>query len=159
MSPTPMPPPPGRRPSLYEFAGGEPAFLALAAATHERCLQDPVLNHPFSHVGNPQHLERLASYWAEVFGGPPRYSAAYGGHPAMLAIHAGQGAGEDFGPSFVACFMLAVDDAHLPPDPEFRASLRSYMEWAVGVVLSYAPSGSQVPTNLPMPRWSWNGPA
>ena len=29
-------------PSIYEFAGGEPAFLALATAHHERCLQDPV---------------------------------------------------------------------------------------------------------------------
>ena len=31
------------RPSLYEFAGGDPAFLALATAHHERCLLDPVL--------------------------------------------------------------------------------------------------------------------
>ena len=30
------------RPSLYEFAGGEEAFIALAAATHERCPQDRV---------------------------------------------------------------------------------------------------------------------
>ena len=145
------------RPSLYEFAGGDPAFLALAAAHHERCLQDPELNHPFSHPGHPQHIERLAAYWAEVFGGPARYSE-YGGHSAMLAIHAGQGAGEDYGPRFVACFVQALDDAHLPDDPDFRASLRSYMEWAVGDVLSYSPAGSRVPGELPVPRWSWNGP-
>ena len=34
-----------RRPSLYEFAGGEQAFLALAAAVTERCIADPELNH------------------------------------------------------------------------------------------------------------------
>ncbi len=63
------------RPNLYEFAGGEPAFLALAAAHHARCLADPELNHPFSHPGqHPQHVERLAAYWAEVMGGPPLYS-------------------------------------------------------------------------------------
>ena len=62
------------RPSLFEFAGGEGAFLALAAATHERCLQDPELNHPFSHHVSPGHTEHLAAYWAEVLGGPPRYS-------------------------------------------------------------------------------------
>jgi hypothetical protein len=45
-------------------------LLALAAAHHRRCLEDPVLNHPFSHPGNPQHVQRLADYWAEVFGGP-----------------------------------------------------------------------------------------
>ena len=58
----------------FEFAGGEPAFLALVTAHHARCLADPELNHPFSHPGHPQHLERLASYWAEVLGGPPVYS-------------------------------------------------------------------------------------
>jgi hemoglobin len=55
------------RPTLFEFAGGEPAFLALAAAHHARCLADPELNHPFSHPEqHPQHVERLAAYWAEV---------------------------------------------------------------------------------------------
>jgi hemoglobin len=145
------------RPSMYEFAGGDQAFLALAAAHHERCLQDPELNHPFSHPGNPQHLERLADYWAEVFGGPPRYSESHGGHSAMLGIHAGQGAGEDYGPRFVACFVQAADDAQLPDDPDFRAGLRSYMEWAVQDVLSYAPQGSSAPPGLRVPRWSWNG--
>jgi hemoglobin len=75
----------------------------------------------------------------------------------MLGIHANQGAGEDFGPRFVACFMEAADDVGLPDDPEFRASLRSYMEWATREVLSYAPHGSRVPEGLPVPHWSWNG--
>ena len=145
------------RPSMFEFAGGDPAFLALAAATHDRCLQDPELNHPFSHGLNPQHLERLAAYWGEVFGGPTRYSESYGGHSAMLGIHAGEGAGEDFGPRFVACFLQAADDVALPDDPEFRANLRSYMEWATREVMSYAPRGSRVAEALPVPRWSWNG--
>jgi hemoglobin len=145
------------RPSIYEFAGGHDAFLALAAAHHERCLQDPELNHPFSHTGNPQHVERLADYWAEVFGGPACYSESHGGHSGMIGIHAGQGAGEDLGARFVACFVEAADDAHLPDDPAFRAALRSYMEWAVQEVLSYSPSGAEVPDGLPPPRWSWNG--
>jgi hemoglobin len=142
---------------MFEFAGGDPAFLALAAATHERCLQDPELNHPFSHGLNPQHLERLAAYWAEVFGGPTRYSESYGGHSAMLGIHASTGAGDDYGSRFVACFLQAADDVGLPDDPEFRAGLRSYMEWATREVISYAPPGSRVPDGLPVPRWSWSG--
>jgi hemoglobin len=145
------------RPSMFEFAGGTPAFLALAAAHHQRCLADPVLAHPFSHPGNPDHVERLADYWAEVLGGPPRYSQAFGGHSAMLAIHAGQGADDDLGARFVACFVQAADDAGLPDDPEFRAGLRAYMEWAVGEVLSYSPRQSQVAAGLPVPRWGWNG--
>jgi hemoglobin len=142
---------------MFEFASGDPAFLALAAAHHERCLRDPELNHPFSHPGNPHHIERLADYWAEVFGGPPRYSQSHGGHSAMLGIHAGQGAGEDYATRFVACFMQAADDAQLPDDSDFRAGLRGYVEWAVQDVLSYSPSGARVPERLPTPRWSWNG--
>jgi hemoglobin len=145
------------RPSMFEFAGGDPAFLALAAAHHRRCLEDPVLNHPFSKLANPQHIERLAFYWAEVFGGPKRYSDLYGGHSAMLRIHAGQGADDDLGARFVACFVQAADDAGLPDDPEFRAGLRAYMEWAVGDVLSYSPPESRVAADLPLPRWGWHG--
>ena len=54
--------------------------------------------------------------------------------------------------------MQAADDVRLPDDPEFRAAIRRYMEWAVKEVDSYAPSDSRVPADLPMPHWSWNGP-
>ncbi|HVB53126.1 MAG TPA: group II truncated hemoglobin, partial [Candidatus Acidoferrales bacterium] len=145
------------RPSLFEFAGGEPAFLALATAHHRRCLADPELNHPFSHLGNPQHVERLAAYWAEVFGGRPTFSEACGGHSAMLELHARSGAGSDLGSRFVACFLQAADDAGLPADPDFRAALRQYMEWAVAEVISYSPPESLVAAGLPVPHWSWNG--
>jgi hemoglobin len=142
---------------MFEFAGGEDAFLALAGAHHRRCLEDPVLNHPFSHPGRPDHIERLARYWAEVFGGPARYTESFGGHSAMLGIHAGQGAGEDLGGRFVRCFVQAADDAGLPDDPEFRDGLRAYMEWAVAEVLAYSPPGTSAGGGLYMPRWEWHG--
>jgi hemoglobin len=145
------------RPPIFEFAGGEPAFLALATAHHQRCLDDPVLSHPFSHPGNPEHIERLGEYWAEVFGGPPRYSQSSGGHSAMLGIHAAQGAEEDLGARFLTCFVQAADDAGLPADPAFRAALRAYMEWAVAEVLAISPPDSRVEPGLPTPRWGWNG--
>ncbi len=108
------------RASIYEFAGGEQAFLALAAATHERCLADPELNHPFSHHVSPGHIEHLAAYWAEVFGGPRRYSESLGGHSGMLSIHAGEDAPDEMGDRFEACFIQAIDD------PEFVAIYLEY---------------------------------
>src|SRR5690348_16344499 len=72
--------------SIFEAVGGQAVFLRLAAAHHRRCLADPVLNHPFSHPGHPRHVERLADYWAEVFGGPPAYTQEAGGHSAMLDL-------------------------------------------------------------------------
>ncbi len=146
------------RPTLYEFAGGDPAFRALAAAHHDRCLADPELNHPFSKRDqHPQHVDRLAWYWAEVMGGPPRFSAECSDHSAMLRMHAGNGDMSDLGRRFVACFVQAADDAGLPADPEFRAALRSYMEWAVAEVLTYPGPPGEVPAGLAVPRWSWNG--
>jgi len=100
------------RPTLYEFAGGEAAFVALATAHHARCLADPELNHPFSHDDqHPQHVQRLAAYWAEVLGGPPAYSDGCGDHSGVLQMHAGNGGGmTDLGERFVRCFDAAADD-------------------------------------------------
>ena len=145
-----------RQPSIYEFAGGEQAFLALATAHHERCLQDPVLNHPFSHPGHPDHLQRLASYWAEVFGGPARYTRSCGGQSWMLGIHAGTGAEVELG-ALRQVLRPGGRRCGLPGDAEFRAALRAYMEWAVAQVMAISPQGSQVPSGLPVPRWSWDG--
>jgi hemoglobin len=146
------------RPTLFEFAGGRQAFLALAAAHHARCLADPELNHPFSHPDqHPQHVERLADYWAEVMGGPPRYSESCGNHSSMLSMHAGNGDMGGLGRRFVECFVGAIDDAGLPDDAEFRATMRAYMRWAVDEVLLYPDDDSTVPPNLSLPHWSWNG--
>lgn len=147
-------------PTLFEFAGGEPAFLALAAAHHARCLSDPELNHPFSHPDqHPQHVERLAAYWAEVMGGPARYSQSCGDHSGMLQMHAGNGDLGDLGRRFVDCFVCAIDDAGLSEDPDFRAALLAYMRWAVDEVLRYPSPEDAVPPGLAMPHWSWDGPA
>ena len=146
------------RSSIYETAGGEAAFRALAQAHHDRCLADEVLAHPFSHGDlNPEHVTRLGWYWAEVFGGPPRFSATCGGQSAMLAIHAGEGAETDLGARFVDAFVGALDDASIPDDPELRAAMRAYIRWATDDVVRYSPPGSAVAPDLPMPRWGWNG--
>lgn len=145
------------RPSLFEFAGGEQALRTLAAAHHERCLANPELNHPFNPPDlNPQHVERLAAYWAEVFGGPPVYARRYSDQEALLRMHSGNGDVSDLARRFVDCFVAAADDAGLPSDPEFRAVLRAYMNWAVSDVLSY-PEPDDVPRGARTPRWSWDG--
>jgi hemoglobin len=46
---------------------------------------------------------------------------------------------------------------HAGGAPTFLAALRDYMVWAVADVLAYAREGSEVPTGVRMPRWSWDG--
>ena len=145
------------RPSIYEAAGGRPAFAALAAAHHARCLADPVLEHPFSHTTNPDHVHRLAAYWAEVLGGPAGYSAV-ADQRSLLHIHASNGAEDELGARFLDCFVHALDDVGIPDDPELRAALHDYMAWAVGEFMAYAPYGSRVPMDVTVPHWSWDGP-
>ncbi len=147
------------RPTLYEHAGGDVALLRLARAHHARCLADPELNHPFSHPGqHPQHVERLAAYWIEVFGGPPAYSRLGADQTSLVVMHAGNGDMSDLARRFVECFMAAADDAGLPDDAAFRDSLRRYMQWAVtDIALSHPHSSAGVAQDLPIPRWGWTG--
>ena len=76
----------------------------------------------------------------------------------MLGIHAGQGGPNEFGTRFAACFIRALDDAQLPPDPEFRSVMRRFITAATTEVNSYSPPGTRLEPDLPMPRWSWDGP-
>jgi hemoglobin len=147
------------RPTLFDYAGGEPAFLALATAHHHRCLADPELNHPFSRPDqHPQHVRRLAAYWAEVLGGPPNYSESHGDHSMVVDLHAGNGDMSDLGRRFVDCFAKAMDDAGLPDDPAFRAAMLAYMRSATDEMIAHPTRDDAVPAGLPMPHWSWNGP-
>jgi hemoglobin len=146
------------RPSLFECAGGEAAFLALARAHHARCLADPVLNHVFSHDDqHPQHVERLAAYWAEVLGGPAAYSQECGGESALLQLHVCNEEISELGERFLDCFVRALDDAGLPDEAEFRDAIRAYMRWAVDNVLVYSDGQTPVPAGAALPRWGWNG--
>jgi truncated hemoglobin YjbI len=62
--------------SIFEAAGGKQAFIDLANWWHARCLADPVVSHAFSHGYHPQHVERLAAYWAEALGGPREFTGS-----------------------------------------------------------------------------------
>ncbi|MGH9020765.1 MAG: group II truncated hemoglobin [Acidimicrobiales bacterium] len=142
--------------TLFDAVGGEPAVRALTEALHARCLDDPVLNHPFSHPGqNPDHVARLAAYLGEVLGGPARYSDECGDRSFMLDLHAHNGDVTELGARFLACFVAAADDAGLPEDRQLRDALRTHMAGAVDEVVAVGDVNAVVAPGLAVPRWGW----
>jgi hemoglobin len=145
------------RPTLYEALGGPTGVLRLAAAWHERVLKDEVVAHAFSHGFHPQHTERLAAYWGEAWGGPPSYTENYGNESSVVRLHSGNGPHGEMDRRAISCFDQAMDDIEVG-DPELRSVLHDYFAWATKTTMgAYEDSVDDVPRDLVMPRWSWNG--
>jgi len=144
--------------TIYEAAGGRQAFLNLARAWHERCLEDPVVSHAFSHGFHTQHSERLAAYWAEALGGPAEYTDSMGDESSVVRMHSGNGEHREMDERAEACFAQAIEDAGFPEDARLRDTLKAYFHWANGAMAAYPRSAGDVPAGLALAKWSWDGP-
>lgn len=143
--------------TLYEALGGAKGVLRLAGAWHERVLADDIVAHAFSHGYHPQHTERLAAYWGEAWGGPPTYSEELGTESSVVRMHSGNGPHEDMDARAIACFDLAMDDVGLT-DSLLRGALHDYFAWTTTTTMNaYHASADDVPGDLRVPRWSWDG--
>ena len=145
-------------PTIYEVAGGKQALIDLAHAWHARCLADPVVSHAFSHGFHPQHTERLAAYWAETLGGPSTFTEFMGSESQVIRMHAGNGEHMEMDERAQACFAQALDDAAIPENARLRTTLKDYFRWATERMSAHPESADHVPDELPMSRWSWDGP-
>jgi len=144
--------------TVYEAAGGADGLLGLAHAWHARVMADEVVGHAFSHGFHPQHTERLAAYWAEALGGPARYSESCGDETSVVRMHSGNGLHDEMDRRAIACFDAALVDVGLDRDERLRQVLHDYFAWATENSMSaYPRSADDVPDNLSIPRWSWDG--
>lgn len=144
--------------SVFEAAGGMEGLRRLADAWHRRVMDDEVVAHAFSHGFHPQHVERLAAYWAEALGGPPAYSSTLGDETTVVRMHSGNGDHEDMDRRAIACFDQALADIGFAADDPVRQVLHDYFAWATtNPMARYTRSADDVPTGLRIPRWSWNG--
>jgi hemoglobin len=141
-------------PTLYEWAGGQDAFERLTDAFYRRVREDDLLAPVFA--GMPaEHPHHVALWFAEVFGGPTRYSEEHGGYEHMLSKHLGLGITEAQRARWVQLIGLAADDAELPADPEFRSAFAAYVEWGTRLALSNSQPEATPPPRAPVPRWGW----
>jgi hemoglobin len=142
-------------PSLYDWAGGSPAFARLINAFYDRVESDELLSGLFPGGVSREHREHVTIWWIEVFGGPAQYTAGLGGYEAMVRHHADLAITGEQRLRFVELMSRAADDADLPSDPEFRAALLSYLEWGTRIAMHNAQPGAQVVPHAPVPRWGW----
>lgn len=143
--------------SIYEAMGGAPTVRALAEAWHERCLADPILAHPFEHGIHPHHTERLAAYFSEQLGGPATYTESLGTYSEVARTHSGNGPHEQMDGRAVAAFVLALDDADVPTEPRLRFQLVAWFTWATAMLNHRWATPDEVPPDLPLPGWTWDG--
>ena len=144
--------------TVYEAAGGMDGMRRLAAAWHRRVMADQEVSHAFSHGFHPDHVERLAAYFAEALGGPGAYSHAYGDETSVVRIHSGNGEHHEMDRRAILCFDLALADTGLDRDGALRQVLHEYFAWATTTSMArYHRSKDDVPDGLSIPRWSWDG--
>jgi hemoglobin len=141
-------------PTLYEWAGGTEAFERLTAAFYTRVRKDELLAPLFANMPE-EHPHNVATWLAEVFGGPPAYTEEHGGYPHMVSRHLGLAISEEQRARWVQLIGLAGDDAGLPSDPEFRSAFMAYIEWGTRIALANSQPGATPPPKAPVPRWGW----
>lgn len=142
-------------PTLYEWAGGTDALRRMINAFYDRVEQLELFDVLFPGGVTDEHRDRVTVWWAEVFGGPPRYTDEMGGYTAMLHHHLDLNITAEQRAVFVSTMSLAADDAELPDDPEFRSALLAYLEWGTRLAFENSQGGATPIDEAPVPKWGW----
>ena len=142
-------------PTLYDWAGGAGALRRFIDAFYDRVERDELLTAFFPGGVTEEHRAHVTTWWCEVFGGPAAYTERHGGYAAMLAHHRGLGITAEQRHRFASTMSLALDDAGLPDDPEFRAAVMAYVEWGTRLAMHNSRPGAEVVEQAPVPRWGW----
>ena len=144
----------GEHPTLYQWAGGRASFERLTEAFYRKVLQDDLLRLLFQGM-EAGHARHVSTWFAEVFGGPPEYTATRAGYPHMLSKHRNLAITPSQRARWVALISDAADEAGLPVDPEFRSAFMAYVEWGTRLAVANSQLDARPPEHAPVPRWGW----
>ena len=142
-------------PTIYEWAGGEPALRRWLDAFYDLVEGDEELAAMFGGRVTEEHRSNVTLWWSEVMGGPARYTEERGGYDRMLRKHRDLAITPELRLRFVTLLSRAADEAELPDDPEFRAALLGYAEWGTRLAMHNSQPGAEVAEHAPVPRWGW----
>lgn len=143
--------------SLYDDVNGLDGLRKLSNDFYDRVLADDVLAKVFAHF-TPTHVDHVAVWLAEVFGGPQEYSEQLGGHQALLRSHLGLAINDEQRERWLQLMSDAIASV-LPGEPELAATLMDYFRWGTSIAqdVSHSPVGTDLGTPGPTPRWNHNG--
>ena len=144
---------------IYEYAGGEAAIHHFVEIFYASLLDDPLLK-PLFGEGKPEHVPHLTAFEVEAFGGPDCYTKEMGGFQSIIEAHRHLNITEEQRQRFVELYMAAADTAGLPADPQFRATLRSHVEFGTQVAVqnSWAQTEADLHPLREVPKWDWEDP-
>ena len=140
--------------TLYEWAGGAEALERLTEIFYGKVREDPLLEPVFRNMDR-EHPKHVATWLAEVFGGPPLYTEEHGGYPHMVRKHLDRRLTEEMRRRWLNLICDAADEADLPADPEFRSAFVAYIEWGTRLAVANSQPGATPPLEAPVPRWGW----
>ncbi|WP_051161319.1 group II truncated hemoglobin [Nocardia brevicatena] len=143
--------------SLYEAVGGLDGLRRLSDTFYDTVLADPLLAPVFANFTRT-HIEHIAVWLAEVFGGPTRFTDELGGHQALLRVHLGLAITEEQRLRWMELMVDAVE-RELPDDPALRRTVIAYFDWGTAIAreVSADPADTDLGEPGPTPRWGWDG--
>jgi hemoglobin len=113
--------------SLFELAGGEPAFRLLVQRFYAGVADDPVLRAVYPEEDLSGATERLTLFLIQYWGGPSTYSEQRG-HPRLRLRHRPFAIGRRERDAWMRRMTAAVESLDLAPP--LRKALLDYFETA-----------------------------
>jgi hemoglobin len=146
-----------RSETLIEAIGGIDALRRLSNTFYDAVLADPRLAPVFANFSRT-HVEHVAVWLTEVFGGPARFTDELGGHQALLRAHLGLSITEEQRLRWMELMAAAVEK-ELPADELLRRRVVEYFDWGTRIArdVSAGPVDEDLGEPGPTPRWGWDG--
>lgn len=143
-------------PSVYEKLGGYDALLELTTTFYAGILGDPdPLLEPLFRGMDPDHPAHVATWLAETFGGPARYTAEHGGYEHMVAAHLNRALTEEQRQRWLSRLLRTADEVGVTTDPDVRSAFVAYLEWGTRIAVFNSQPGANVMAHGPVPKWGW----
>jgi hemoglobin len=139
--------------TVFEAAGGADAFRRLTRRFYSQVADDPILAPVFAGMTD-EHVEGVALWLGEVFGGPKRYSGERGGYPHMVSRHVNRALTEEQRARWAELMIATARDV-LPANETVQARFRSYIEWGSRIALQNSQPGYEPPAESDIPDWGW----